>query len=630
MADEDKTEQERKRVERLRARFRSSHPAWAGFAFAALLSAVFVGIDARGVLPSGDEWDYFHRLATQPLPQALFDAPVNKYLLVVPLFTVYLPQAEIFGIGEALPLRMAGVGLVVIVAGLVMELTRRRAGYGFGLAAAILLLFFGAAGEVLATPQRIPGLMATAFGLGMLLALDRQDRRGDVTAAVCGVLGVASHPVMLPFLAGAGVRVLFGKRRRIKRSALVLAPAVAVFGAWRLAVYEQSQAVEPTFEGIVEFAGDHFVALIAAITGLFRGPFVEGTDFVNGASMAVAMLSAVALVLVIVRRRGLTLGLAAALAILAAALAVPPLGPSGSGPFSSPDESRYIHPGAVIVLFLLAELVAAGKPWPRRSGVAVAAAALVWLVLAVPANVAELHKRADIAAASGDLVRAELGALELARTVPGSIADQAENAEPTRDQILALAFSGGRGEDSAKLLAGGAPAYFDIAEAYGTPALDAETLATTRPELRADADIVFVASLPLVPAPADSPPVGLKAEALDAERLGNEEELAADSCAVVGEPDEPPVPGPEPPPEGVGTPLAPVTVPPGEVWIDGDSLRGLRAGRFADTATQPLTLTFGQDVTVSLPTAGVAAQPWLIQLYGDGPIRLCAASSEPG
>lgn len=438
MADEDKTEQERERVERLRARFRSSHPAWAGFAFAAVLSAVFVGIDARGVLPSGDEWDYFHRLATQPLPQALFDAPVNKYLLAVPLFTVYLPQAEIFGIGEALPLRMAGVGLVVIVAGLVMELTRRRAGYGFGLAAGILLLFFGAAGEVLATPQRIPGLMATAFGLGMLLALDRQDRRGDVTAAVCGVLGVASHPVMLPFLAGAGVRALFGKRQRIKRSALVLAPAVAVFGAWRLAVYEQSQAVEPTFEGIVEFAGDHFVALIASITGLFRGPFVEGTDFVNGASMAVAILSAVALVLVIVRRRGLTLGLAAALAILAAALAVPPLGPSGSGPFSSPDESRYIHPGAVIVLFLLAELVAAGKPFPRRSGVAVAAAALVWLVLAVPANVAELHKRADIAAASGDLVRAELGALELARTVPGSIADQAENAEPTQAKAKAL------------------------------------------------------------------------------------------------------------------------------------------------------------------------------------------------
>ena len=116
MADSDKAERKAERLRKrriLRSRFSFGHPAWAVFAFAALVSIVFIAVDARGVLAAGDEWDYFHRLATRPLPEALFNAPVDKYLIAVPLLTIYLPQAEIFGIGETLPLRLAGIGLVV-------------------------------------------------------------------------------------------------------------------------------------------------------------------------------------------------------------------------------------------------------------------------------------------------------------------------------------------------------------------------------------------------------------------------------------------------------------------------------------------------------------------------------------
>src|SRR5688500_20177296 len=86
MAEADKAETNREDTSKqgsLRARFGRPHPAWLAFAFAALISSVFVAIDARGTLPAGDEWDYFHRLATQPLPEALFDAPINKYLLKI-------------------------------------------------------------------------------------------------------------------------------------------------------------------------------------------------------------------------------------------------------------------------------------------------------------------------------------------------------------------------------------------------------------------------------------------------------------------------------------------------------------------------------------------------------------------
>jgi hypothetical protein len=71
-------------------------------------------------------------------------------------------------------------------------------------------------------------------------------------------------------------------------------------------------------------------------------------------------------------------------------------------------------------------------------------------------------------------------------------------------------------------------------------------------------------------------------------------------------------------------------VPPGEAWIEGKNVEGLRVGRFADTATSTLTLAPETDATLPLPVGGAPSQPWLIQLYGDGPVTVCSSTSEAG
>ena len=254
------------------ARLESGRAAWGCFAVLALVSIAVIGFEARGIQVSGDGWAYWNRLTVEGLPSTMFDPPPGTYLIALPMLTVLAPLGELFGIEEYLPLRLVAIGLVVLAAALLFELTRRRAGNVFGLAAGTLMLFLGAAGEVVLTPVRIPGLIATCAGLGMMLALDREDRRGDGVAAALGVVGIASHPVVLPFLAAAGVRIGFGAGSRLRRLALVVALPVALFGVWQVVGYEQPDTIfRRTFTGTVEFAGDHLVSLVSTLTGTFRG-----------------------------------------------------------------------------------------------------------------------------------------------------------------------------------------------------------------------------------------------------------------------------------------------------------------------------------------------------------------------
>ncbi len=62
---------------------------------------------------------------------------------------------------------------------------RRRVGPWPALFAAVLLLFLGPAWEVLLWPFEIAFAGSVLFGVAMLLALDRGERRGDVSPASC-------------------------------------------------------------------------------------------------------------------------------------------------------------------------------------------------------------------------------------------------------------------------------------------------------------------------------------------------------------------------------------------------------------------------------------------------------------
>ena len=205
---------------------------WSIFGAAAAVAIVVILIGSRDTVFTGDELGILSRVADQSLGHALFEPPAQKYLIAFPTL-VYGGIAEVFGADSYLPYRILGVALVVLAAGLFFALARRRAPEPLALGCAILLLFFGAAAEVVAIPGRVPGQIAVCAGLGMLLALDTRDRRDDAIACALGVIAVISHPVGLAFVAAAAIVVVFG-RERGWRSVWVAAVPLAVYALWWL------------------------------------------------------------------------------------------------------------------------------------------------------------------------------------------------------------------------------------------------------------------------------------------------------------------------------------------------------------------------------------------------------------
>src|SRR4029077_716733 len=89
---------------------------------------------------------------------------------------------------------------------------RRRLGPWPALIAAVLLLFLGPAWADLLWGFQIAFVGSALFGIAMLLALDRGDRRGDIAACVFLTLSVGFSSLGLSFLVGAVAD--FVQRRR--------------------------------------------------------------------------------------------------------------------------------------------------------------------------------------------------------------------------------------------------------------------------------------------------------------------------------------------------------------------------------------------------------------------------------
>ncbi len=471
--------------------------AWAIFGAAAIAAAIVILIASRETVFSGDELGMLYRLAEQPLGQALFEPPAQKYLIAAPTL-IYGAVAGVFGADSYLPYRVLGVALLVLAAGLFLALARRRAPLALALPCAILLLFFGGAAEVVAVPARVPGQLAICAGLGMLLALDNRDRRGEVVACALGTLAVISHPIGLAFVAAAVVICVLERPSRW-RSLWVAAIPLLVYGLWWLFLREPADADVPLTLGVItSFARDAFIAVCAALTGIFRSPWTDDGNFINDASRVIAALAVIAAVVTVVRARRVSPGLLGALAALAVALIGPVLAPGALAfGFRAPEAARYVYPGAVIVLLVLVELVALRRPRdategaerpPPRPGawlVPVAAAGAAVFVIAMASNVAALIDAGSGFRGSSALVEAQFGSFDVARE-GRSPEQRAAELDLSLDQTagwlaLMLGFSNPDGADE---VARGAPAYYAIKDEYGLPSDDPAELAALGPDRR--------------------------------------------------------------------------------------------------------------------------------------------------
>ena len=384
--------------------------AWAALLAGMCVSTTWLMIAGDGLTFVNDDLFYYaqyvvHGTGDFRTPGGLeyFLAPSNGHLQVLGKL-IYRAIFEVFGADYAV-FRAFDVAGVMVCVGLFFELARRRVGPLVALVPCLSLLFLGYAWESFLWAFDLHTIYALAFGLGAVLALQRDDRKGDIAACVLLTLSVAMIELGLAFAAGIAISVLI-RPDRLRRLWIFLTPVVLYACWWVWAQHFDQPATElANVKLIPETVANAIAAIAGSVFGLNptgAGVF-QPTTGITGWGSAIAALAVVALVWR-VSRGGLPrtiwifLGVALAYWVLIA------LGGR------APDSSRYIFAGTLLVFLVAADALAGA----RVPGLAVLAAFVV-VAFAIPPNVAKLYDGRGPQLHDATTSRAEYAMLDLVR-----------------------------------------------------------------------------------------------------------------------------------------------------------------------------------------------------------------------
>jgi hypothetical protein len=438
--------------------------------------AVLVGVAAllwllsEGQSLRGDEWRYATRLSSQPLWETVFDPPSPGHLIVLPLLG-YGALFEAFGIESYAPLRIAWISALLVCGWLFFALIRQRVGIPLALMAMTLLVLLGSSWEVVASPLRLPSLVAIAAGLGAILLLERRRPGADIAAAILLVASLLSHSTGLAFLAAAACLIWLRPESTRRGAAwVVVIPAIG-YAAWWIGLRDAGE--DPRLTELAQlplFLAGSAASVVGSVTGPYSIAWLQGGPFegpVSVTTVAIPALIVIGLLTWGLRERlrsthPLPPTLLAAVVGLVVLWITTGIAP---GPDRVPWASRYLFPAAVFFLWALAEL--ARGVTLRRRGISIIAGVFAF---ALAANVAQLYRASGDAVDESKRVRAVLAALEIAR------GDVDPHFRPNDAEGRFLI-----GDLNIEELT--AADYFRIADRYGTPAYDSAELAES-PELR--------------------------------------------------------------------------------------------------------------------------------------------------
>jgi hypothetical protein len=553
---------------------RTPRGAWIALGAAMALAAALIVSTAHGESFGIDEMFYLGRMVEDSggivqhhsLDLGYLLGPYNGHLQLGGKL-IYEATFALFG-ADYTAFVLVNVAALCASVGLAFELARRRVGPLAALAPCILLLFLGFAREVLLWPFDVHTLASLAFGLGALLALERDDRPGDVLACLLLIASVATIEVGISLLAAAAVLVLLG-RDRWRRAWVFLVPA-ALYAAWWIWARRFHQDQSAISASNIDLIPKTLLYAPAAALGALTGtnPVIPSTYItaVTWFGKALAILAALAVALRLWRRsipRALWAWLAAVLFYwLTMALAARP-----------PEASRYLFFSAVAIL-MVAALALQGRAGPR-----LAAGAAIVAALALPANIAQLRSGSggDTLHRDAGVSRTEFAMLELAnrRVDPEYVA----SADPK-----VAAVGGG--------LYIGIPAgaYLRSVLRNGSPAFDLEELRAQPEQLREIADVTLFDASGLAPEAAAAP-------------------ARTRRCRIVA------------PPPGSATATFPLR--PGRTLYGPAGRRPVTLGlrRFADEQSVALEqVPAGAWRRIEIPR-DVAPEPW--RAIADAPLRVC-------
>jgi hypothetical protein len=508
-------------------------------------------------------------------------SPHGEHISIAPVL-IYKGLLETAGMSSSVPYLAVSVALFLTSALLLFVYLRRRVDPWLALLGAGIVLFLGPAFDDLIWDFQMGFNGSLACGLAALLMLERGDRRGDVAACALLSLGMIFSSLELPFLAAACVDVLL-RPDRLRRVYVVALPAL-LYGIWSAGWGHEADTAISLHNAAQtpQFVFDAASAVVASLLGLVKfgqGPGPGGLDW--GRPLVIVALAVGGWRLHrmgrVPRELWIALALAGTFWVLAGLNEKPGRGPT---------ESRYLLPGAIFVLMIAAEMLR-GVRVPR--GATVVAYVVAAAILA--GNLGVLHDAYASYRRTSDLIKADLGAVEVARD---RIAGQLVLDEDIADTGYVHVHSS---------------LYLPAADKYGSPADTPAEIAAAPEPARVAADKVLARGLGVSFAPAQGssaasgpPPQLVGPPQVDARPHG--------SCLQLG----------------AGSPVAVLRLPPGGAIVHASRQAGAQLGlrRFATTsfpvAVAPLAA--GQVGVLRIPTDR-ATEPWELEISPSSGATVC-------
>ncbi len=417
---------------------------------AILASTLLLLYLSRGLAPLVDQWGYIYAYRSWSLETLL--TPHNGHLMALSIL-LYKAMFAVFGVESQVPYQLVNYALSATVASLLFVLMRNRVGDLLALAAAVLMLFYGAGADVIMPTFAFPNLLGLALGLAALLALRRASLKGDLATCVLLTVSVVSYSIGIVFIAGAIAAIaLRPPGQRLRRVWVVLVP-LATYLVWALwaSKFDQTHIYVHNLKIIGSALVDQVSAVMAGLTGLFttpNGPLPTANPVPIRTTWGPVLVAGLAVLAYVRMRRLPKPGPGAVVAIVVLIVYLLLVG-IALNQFRNTFDTRFVYVGSVLLLLAVAELLA-----PYRPSRAALAGVGVVFVFSMCANVAELGDVAQSLRAQSSLTRAKLAAVELAG--PAAEESAAVEESPRGNELLRRRVPRtGCGLRPARLFAGG-------------------------------------------------------------------------------------------------------------------------------------------------------------------------------
>jgi hypothetical protein len=498
--------------------------------------------------------------------------PHNEHLIVFQAIVEKL-FIEIFGMRNAHPEMIFMTATLLASAGLVYVYVKRRLGGWIALLIAVLLLFFGEAWEILLWPFEMEFSAPFAAGMGMLLVLEREDRKGDAWGTVLLILSIGFGSLGLSFLFAAFAQIAAASRERGWKRLWIVAIPVVLYLLW-YAKYGHDAEHHVTLDNLLNapaYVLEGIGAGFASVLGLSNAPLTGAVgQSAWGPALAVAAIGLG--VWGQVRRPGIPRTF---WPIAAAAVSFWLLASFNFIPGREATSIRYVYADGAFVLLMAVELFAGQRIRLGQKAIWVGA---VILVLALGPNLAKLHDGYSYLKEQTLFTRADTGAMDIA----------SETMSP--EFFLTPEISG-----TATFAVPG-QAYKEAVEKWGSPGYSqAEIAAAPAPAGRL-ADTVLASALPL---------------STETELEGFDPSQTKDAgCTAV-------------PPGGPEVALLPGNA---RVMVGPGGSAGLSLRRFAQ-GEYPVPLSSapgGSVMTLKIPKDKAPEYPWYLQVAASQEVWVCS------